>query len=208
MLSQTPNVLNDELFLQAVNYLIKKDSSLGGIVEKYGIPKIKYRKPGYETLLYIILEQNVSLSSAAAVYRKLSADSGRITPDKFLSYSDEELKRFGFSRQKIEYCRLLAQNILSKKLKLGELSNLSDDEVRSILTMYKGIGKWTADIYLLFVLQRADIWPRYDLALIATIKEIKNLRKKPDEKKLDKIAERWKPWRSVAARLLWHHYLS
>lgn len=200
--------LNVDIFLKAVEFLRIKDPIFEKIVSTYGIPNIKYRKPGFESLLYIIIEQNVSLASAAAVYKKLLTDSGKITPDKFLSYSDKELKGFGFSRQKIEYCRLLAQNIRSKKLKLSSLTKLSDDEVRNILMTQKGIGKWTADIYLLFVLQRADIWPRFDLALISAVTEIKKLKKKPDEKKLDKIAEVWKPWRSVAARLLWHHYLS
>jgi len=200
--------LNNDLFLTAVGFLANKDYLFGRIVETHGIPKIKYRKPGFATLLYIILEQQVSLASAAAVYRKLLNDSGKIIPERILSYSDKELKNFGFSRQKSEYARLLAQSVLIKSLKLNSLSKLNDDEVRKILMKQKGIGKWTSDIYLLFALKRPDIWPRYDLALISTIKELKKMRKTPDENKLDRLADHWKPWRSVAARLLWHHYLS
>ncbi|MGD8306974.1 MAG: DNA-3-methyladenine glycosylase 2 family protein [Ignavibacteria bacterium] len=200
--------LNPGRFVEAVDFLINKDSIFHNIVDTYGIPKVNYRKPGFATFLYLILEQQVSLASAAAVYRKLFADSGKITPEIFLSYTDRELKAFGFSRQKTEYCRLIAQSVKSEKLKLNSLAKLGDDEVRNILMQEKGIGKWTADNYLLFALRRADIWPRYDLALVKAVVELKRLRKTPDEKRFDKIAETWKPWRSVAARLLWHHYLS
>jgi DNA-3-methyladenine glycosylase II len=204
----SPLVLNNDLFLKAVNHLTTKYSTLMSIVEKFGIPNIKYRKPGFSTLLYIILEQQVSLASAAAVYKKLLNDCCNITPESFLAYNDAQLRGFGFSRQKSEYCRLLSQSVLNKELKFSLFSKLDDDDVRSILMKQKGIGKWTSDIYLLFELRRADIWPRYDLALINTIKELKKLRNNPDEQRLDKIAKQWRPWRSVAARLLWHHYLS
>lgn len=166
------------------------------------------REPGFPTLLYIILEQQVSLASARAAYDRLIETIGVPTPEAFLNLSDSSLKAIGFSRQKARYCRLLAESILIRKLDLATLTALSDDAVRSELTSIKGIGPWTADIYLLMALRRPDIWPTGDMALATAVRRVKGLDSRPSPNELNIIAANWRPWRSVAARLLWHYYLS
>lgn len=166
------------------------------------------RTPGFPTLVYIILEQQVSLASARAAFTKLELASDEITPETFLRFGDEELKAIGFSRQKAGYCRGLARAVLDGELDLPALEGLPDEQVRAALTAVKGIGPWTANIYLLMVLLRPDIWPAGDLALAVAYQKIKQLPARPGTQELEAIAERWRPWRAVAARLLWHEYLN
>jgi DNA-3-methyladenine glycosylase II len=206
--SKIPLVLNKELLSKAVQQLTRDDPDLAVIINTYGMPVIKFRKQTFATLVYIILEQQVSLASAKAVYNKLLKSSNKFTPELFLTFNDDELKRFGFSRQKADYCRILARAVLERKLILKSLRNLYDDNARIELMKIKGIGKWTADIYLMFALKRPDIWPVNDMALISAVHSIKKISKKPDNKSMTEIAEHWKPWRSVSARILWHYYLS
>lgn len=173
-----------------------------------GLPPLWARQPGFGTLVYIILEQQVSLASARAAFLKLEAALGVVTPGEFLTLSDERLKQIGFSRQKTAYCRHLAQAVLNNDLDLRELEHLEDHSVRSELIRIKGIGAWTADIYLLMALLRPDIWPAGDLALATAMQEVKSLPARPGPQEMEQIASAWHPWRAVAARLLWHHYLS
>jgi len=125
-----------------------------------------------------------------------------------LALSDEELRRVGFSRQKSGYARALATAIQSGVFDPGYLADLDDDGVRAALTSLKGIGPWTAEIYLLMVLRRPDAWPVGDLALATAAQQVKRLTQRPTPADLLALAETWRPWRGVAARLLWHHYLS
>jgi DNA-3-methyladenine glycosylase II len=203
-----PPALNNKLLKVGINYLTTLDKDLASIINNFGHPIISYRKPGFSTLLYIILEQQVSLASAAATFNKLSDATSDLNPINFLKFNDQELKNFGFSRQKTHYCRLLAKAVLDNKIDMDLLKQLNDDDARNELIQLKGVGKWTADIYLMFVLRRADIFPVNDLALVSALKSVKRLRKNPDEKRIIKISDNWKPWRSVAARILWHHYLN
>lgn len=188
--------------------LAEKDSDLAVIFQTFGTPPLWKRTAGFVTLIHIILEQQVSLASALAAFNKLAAKLGDITPENVLALSDAEMKQAYFSRQKILYARCLAEAILSGKLDLQSLENLSDEEAKSELKKIKGIGDWTADIYLLMALLRADVMPKGDLALHVAWQKLKHLRARPNSDEFLQIAEKWQPFRSVAARLLWHFYLN
>ena len=165
------------------------------------------RRPGFASLVQMILEQQVSLASAAACFDKLRVMTGRLTPRRFLMLSVAQLKRCGFSRQKSAYCRGMAESIVSGELDLPRLAGQSDDRVRAALTGLRGIGEWTADVYLLMALNRPNVWPAGDLALAEAVKDVKRMRSRPGPEVLVSLAESWRPWRSVAARLLWQRYL-
>lgn len=203
-----PRTLNHKSLAQGVSYLCKVDQDLARIVSDLGHPPLWARQPGFASLLQIILEQQVSLASARAAYQKLEKASGQVRPERFLSFTDAELKQFGFSRQKSNYGRILSEAIVSGQMDLDKLSDLEDGEVRLALIQLKGIGPWTADIYLLMALLRPDIWPSGDLALVNAVQQIKQLSQKPTADQINQIAQRWKPWRSVAARIAWHCYLN
>jgi DNA-3-methyladenine glycosylase II len=201
-------LLSEDAFAQRVRELSEKDKDLARVVENYGPLPLWVREPGFSTLVYIILEQQVSLASARAAFQRLQKAVRPLTPLRFLSLTDKELKRIGFSRQKTHYTRLLAEEIAKRRLNLNELDSLSDELAHERLTALKGIGTWTANIYLLSALRRPDIWPVGDLALASAVQEVKHLRKRPTPQKLEKMSQPWRPWRAVAARMFWHHYLS
>jgi len=201
-------ILNENVFAQGVRLLADGDAHLAEVVQKYGPPPLWVRDPGFPTLVHIILEQQVSLASAKAAFARLNAAVRPLTPGRFLKLTDAELLRIGFSRQKTRYTRLLAESLARRYFDLRELHNLQDDAARKMLVVFKGIGKWTADIYLLSALRRPDIWPTGDLALATAVQEVKRLRRRPSPEQLEKMSAPWKPWRAVAARLFWHHYLS
>lgn len=194
-------------FEQFCNRLATKDPHLQSILQQYGHPPMWNRPATFESLIHIILEQQVSLASAKAALEKLRAKLGRITPQKLLLLSDEDLRACYFSRQKTVYARCLAEAIVSKKLNLKKLGALPDDEVRTELKKIKGIGDWTVDIYLLFVLQRSDVFPTGDLAMMNALKAVKQLAKHTTKEDIIAIAEAWRPHRSLATMLLWHHYI-
>lgn len=158
-------------------------------------------------MVKIVLEQQVSLESAAAAFSALEARLGKVRPDLFLELGDLELKSIGFSRQKAGYCRGIASGLIDGLIDLDGLDALPDEVVRSRLVAIRGIGPWTADVYLLFVLQRPDVWPSGDRALVVSLAETMGLDQIPDYETAAEIAERWAPWRAVAARMLWHAYL-
>jgi len=201
-------MLNQQSLQVGISHLCEIDLDLRQIVAKIGNPPLWSREPGFPTLLHIILEQQVSLASAKATFIKLERTAGRLTPERFLDFTNMELREFGFSRQKARYGRALSAAILSGDLDLAELQNLDDAAARKALTRIKGIGPWTADIYLLMALLRPDIWPTGDLALAKTVLKVEGLSDLPDSDRLTKIAEKWKPYRAVAARILWHFYLN
>ncbi len=188
--------------------LSKTDEDLKYIFETYGAPPLWKRDGSFATLVHIILEQQVSLASALSAFNKLKEKLEKITPENVLRLSDEELKLCYFSRQKTVYVRELSNAILSGGLNLKNLEKLSDADAKHELKKIKGIGDWTADIYLLMAMLRADVMPKGDLALHIAYKKLKNLEHAPNSDEFQIIAEKWKPFRAVAARLLWHFYLS
>jgi len=193
----------------ACKKLSKEDEDLALIFQTYGVPPLWAREPTFSTLLHIILEQQVSVASAQSAFNKLREKlSGEITPENLLSLSDEEMKAAYFSRQKTAYARDLARNITNGSLDLNRFENLSNEEIKRELKKIKGIGEWTSDIYLLMAMLRTDVMPKGDLALHVAWQRLKRLKHRPTSEEFLQIAERWKPLRSVAARLLWHFYLS
>ena len=200
--------LNKKSFIKAVEYLEGRDRQLKRVVSKFGSPPFLKREEGFKTLIYIILEQQVSLASAKAAYEKLVEKIGSVTPVNFLKLSDAELKLIGFSRQKTSYGRNLAEAIIAERLNLTELSDLNDAQAKEQLMNIKGIGPWTASIYLLMALGRPDIWPNGDIALASAVQKLKGVASRPSFEELNRMSLKWKPWRAVAARILWHYYLS
>ncbi len=184
-----------------------KDKHLARVFKSYGTPPLWDIEESFSGLVYIILGQQVSLASAKACFVKLERWLGDITPEKFLELTDIELTKIGFSRQKTLYGRIAAEAILDKSLDLEKLKNLPDEEVKTELEKLKGIGKWTSDIYLLMVMLRPDIMPKGDIALHQAWKDLSNLHERPKADEFIEMAVCWKPYRSVAARLLWHFYL-
>jgi DNA-3-methyladenine glycosylase II len=192
---------------RAARELGAADPQLGASVERYGPPPLWSRDPSYATLVHLILEQQVSLASAQAAFDRLRAAlGGSVEPAPLLDLTDEELRAIGFSRQKAGYARTLA-NAMLDGFDLGALGAMPDDEVRQALIAMPGIGPWTADIYLTMCLLRPDVWPHGDLALATSAGDLLDLDERPTFADLGQIAERWHPYRAVAARILWHDYL-
>ena len=187
--------------------LAEADPHFRIIFDAYGPPPLWDREPGFPTLLQIILEQQVSLASAKACFEKLAGRIGQVTPEKVILLTDAELRTIGFSRQKTAYARHLSEAILDERVDLAALQLLPDAEVKAELIKLKGIGEWTSDIYLLMALLRPDVMPKGDIALHAAWHKISG-QPKPSSDGFLRVAERWSPYRSVAARLLWHFYLS
>ena len=200
-------LLDEEGLRAAVGILTGRDPDLATVVRRHGAPPLWARPPGFPTLVRIILEQQVSLSSARAAYDRLVGRTGEPAPETFLTLDDAELKGIGFSRQKARYVRLLPERLIDGSFDLDGLGLLGDDEARVRLMDLKGIGWWSADIYLLMALRRPDVWPRGDLALVNAVAKIKGLPAPPSAEEFEVIGEAWRPWRSVAARIAWFEYL-
>jgi len=198
----------DGVLAVAVTELATVDPDLAGIVDRYGLPPLWARPAGFATLTFIILEQQVSLASARAAFERLATATGELTPERFMRLDDGELLAVGFSRQKTRYVRGLAGAMIAGEIDLDRLGELDDDAARDVLVGLTGIGPWTADIYLLLALGRPDIWPATDLALVSALHHVKRLARRPTTDEVTDLAEPWRPWRAVAARLLWHDYLS
>ena len=190
----------------ACQKLATTDKHLAKVYEKYGVPPLWDRPPGFATLLQIILEQQVSLASAKACYDKLELYLGQVSPEALLSLTDAELKTVGFSRQKTAYARHLSESILKNHIDLDSLHQLPDADVKTELIKLKGIGEWTSDIYLLMALLRPDVMPKGDIALHSAWHRISG-EPRPDSQSFVEMAVKWSPHRSAAARLLWHFYL-
>ena len=188
--------------------LAKADADLGNIISAYGYPPLWNRPNTFESLVHIILEQQVSLASALSALNKLKERLPELTPANILSLTDEEFKACYFSRQKTIYTRSLAKALLDGQINLEEFNQLDNEAVRNALTKLKGIGNWTADVYLMFVLGRADIFPAGDLAAVNALKRVKSLPANITRDKILNISEKWKPYRTVASMMLWHYYLS
>jgi DNA-3-methyladenine glycosylase II len=202
-----PSSFDAETLVVYCDRLAQKDPVFKTVINTYGYPPCWTRKAHFETLIHIILEQQVSLASAKAALLKLKERVGLVTPSKIMSLSDEALKACYFSRQKIQYARHLSEAVLSKKISISALTYMRDDEVRASLTAIKGIGNWTADVYLMMVLHRNDLFPLGDIALLNSVKHLKGLPAHTAKEAIGEIAENWKPYRTAAAFLCWHAYL-
>ena len=203
-----PITLSQNSLRKACIALSRDHEELAFVFKAYGVPPMWDREPGFATLLQIILEQQVSLASAKACFDKLSAYVGQVSPENLLSLNDAELKTVGFSRQKTAYARHLAETLLEKRLDLIALHKLPDEDVKAELIKLKGVGEWTSDIYLLMALLRPDVMPRGDIALHEAYRRLTGGEKRPNSDEFVAMAAKWSPYRSVAARLLWHFYLS
>jgi DNA-3-methyladenine glycosylase II len=199
---------NSTTFQTICNELTAQDAELSQIIQSYGYPPMWSRPNTFESLVHIILEQQVSLASALSALNKMKERVQEITPARVLLLTDEEFKACYFSRQKTAYVKYLAEAMLNGHINLHEFEQMPDDEIRAKLITLKGIGNWTIDVYLMFVLQRADIFPVGDLAAVNSFKRVKGLAPATTREELVTRAEQWQPYRTVATMLLWHNYLS
>lgn len=190
---------------KAVEYLIENEPIFKVIIEKYGFPVIPKRPQGFETLVLLILEQQVSIDSAKATFLKLKAKEENFKPELLLLLADEEYRNLGVSRQKTSYIKALSHSIINKDIDIESLATKSSQQVRDELIKIKGIGNWTIDVYLMFSLQSPDIIPLGDIAVVNTIKELLNIY---DKQEMEIYVAKWSPYRSAATFLLWHHYLN
>lgn len=191
----------------AARWLAARDPDLGRLHVRHGTPPLWGRPPGFATLAHIVLEQQVSLASARATRRRLTSALGRFDASRIEHAGERGLRSLGVTRQKARYLASAAAAVTSGTLDLAGLHRAPDDDVLAALTRLPGIGPWTAQVYLVMALRRPDVWPRGDLALLSALARVKRVRRLSDER-AHVIAERWRPWRAVAARMLWQQYLA
>jgi DNA-3-methyladenine glycosylase II len=187
--------------------LARRDPDFARILATYGLPRFPRRPASFGTLLHIILEQQLSLDIAAKLWKRLKQRCRPLTPLRFLELDDATLMNCGFTRQKIGYARGLASAIIERRFSPSRLARLGDDDALEAIMELRGFGHWSAEVFLLFALGRSDIWPAGDLALQIAVQWLKALPERPDSRELRGLAEAWRPWRSVAACLLWQFYL-
>lgn len=200
--------LTEVSLARAAKTLARRDKDLAMILKRFGPLPMWARPPGFATLVKIILEQQVSLASAAALFTRLEKNTRPFHPARMLELGEPHLKSLGLTRQKTAYCLHLAESIKEKRLRIRKLARLSDEEAKAALMQIKGLGSWSADVYLLMVLRRPDIFPATDLALVTAVTELKQMSVRPTTNELLQLAESWRPYRSVAARMLWQFYLA
>jgi len=208
MIVAIPRPLDDASLVEAARELADRDADLAGILARYGPPPLWGRPPGFETLVAIILEQQVSLRSGAAALARLRAAAGAVEPHATVALGEDGARAAGLTRQKGRYVVELGRSVVEGRFDPEVLPLLDDDAARAALVGLLGVGRWTADIYLLMALGRPDVWPDGDLALATAMRRAKGLALLPDSAAQRAIAEPWRPWRAVGARLLWHAYLS
>jgi DNA-3-methyladenine glycosylase II len=190
---------------QAVDFLIQKDKIFQKIIDLYGLPQVIPSRPqGFETLVLLILEQQVSIDSAKATFLRMRESVMEIIPENLIDLSEETYRSFGVSRQKANYIKGLSEAIFHKKINLESLSFKTAEEIRAELIQLKGIGNWTIDVYLMFSLQKEDILPLGDVAIVNTMKELLDIQ---DKAQMEAYAFLWSPHRTMASFLLWHYYL-
>jgi len=200
-----PAPLTAESLVAVTKTLARKDEGLRRIYRAHGVPPMWARRPGFTTLLQIIIEQQVSLVSARSMVKRLTAGIQPFTPERFIELNEPYLRSLGLTRQKSHYCVQLAQAF--EEGRLARVGRMSDEEAHAALVSIKGIGTWSANVYLLMALKRPDIWPNGDVALATAAGKLLQMPVRPSFDELEEIAEAWRPYRSVAARMLWHYYL-
>lgn len=198
--------LSAEQLRSGLDALAASEPAIAAAIARVGYPEPRIRERGYATLLRTIIGQQVSVQAAASIWAKLETQVGDLTdPATVAAASDEALRAAGLSRQKASYARSLADEVTSGRLDLGRLPD-DDEEAIAQLVQIKGIGRWSAEIYLLFAEGRADVWPAGDLAVQIEIGRILGHAERPSEKLTRALAESWRPHRGAAAILAWHHY--
>jgi DNA-3-methyladenine glycosylase II len=200
--------LTEDTIALGIRELTNLDSDLANIIHTHGNPPNWTREKGFIGLVRIVLGQQVSVAAANSIYNRLQALVIPLSPENLLTFDDIQLQSVGLSRQKIVYLRALASKITSRELDLDQLENADEATLRMELTKVKGIGDWTVDIYLMMALQRPDAFPKSDLGVIIAYQKLKSLPKRPTPIEIEKIAEKWRPWRAIATRILWHYYLN
>ena len=203
-----PRALTRETLAMGVRALVRQDPDFAALYRRNGLPPMWERRPGFSTLVHIVLEQQVSIAAARTLFRRVAAEIGGMTPERILDRGALGLHRLGITRQKAAYCHALAAAVQDGSLSLSRIARSDDIAGRASLLALHGIGPWSADIYYLMALRRPDVWPVGDLALAVALRDVKRLRKLPDVQRQLAMSDAWAPWRSVAARLLWHYYLT
>jgi DNA-3-methyladenine glycosylase II len=199
---------NPQNFEELCIAVCKKDKKLKAIIKQYGFPKIWVRPFTFETFILTILEQQVSLAAAYAAFNKLKQKIKKVTPKAIAALSEEELKACYFTRQKVVYAQLLAQAFLNKTINLKHLATLPDEEIKAVLLPHKGIGHWTIEVILLHALQRTNIFPIGDIALVNSMRTVYELPKNCAKEELLAIAEKWAPLKTMGCYILWHKYIT
>jgi len=198
--------LTTDSLAAAAEVLSARDPGLARIYQAHGAPPMWARRPGFPTLLRIILEQQVSLISARAMFERLKSNIEPFTADGFIRAGEPHLRSLGVTRQKAHYCVQVAEAFTNGHL--NRIGSLNDEDAHAALLGIKGVGPWSANIYLLMALRRPDIWPDGDIALATAVGRLRKMKTRPSFIELAKIAEPWRPYRSVAARMLWQYYLA
>jgi DNA-3-methyladenine glycosylase II len=198
-------VLDAANLKKAMRHLAKVDPDFARVLKEVGHPELREMPTGFGGLMRSIVGQQVSVHAARSIWLRLEAAAPSMEPADFLALTDEQLRAVGLSGAKVRYGRSLATDIVEGRIDFGTLAALDDETAIAMLMQAKGIGRWTAEIYLMFAHGRPDIMPGLDLGLVIAAQHLKKLRKRPDAKRLVKIAEPWRPWRSAAALLLWHY---
>lgn len=198
--------LEEDNLDEALKALARADTDFARALAEAGTPPQRIREPGFATLLRIMVGQQLSTHAAAAIWSRLEAAVTPLTPERLLDTGDDDLRALGFSRQKIVSGRALSADIVSGRIDLDGLAAHDDSAAVAELMTLKGVGRWTAEVYLLFALRRADVFPADDLALMVAARRMKNLDDRPTGRELRAIAEAWRPWRGAAAHFLWHYY--
>ena len=200
--------LDEPLLAASVRALVRLEPRFARSVARHGPPPLWPREPGFETLVLLMLEQQVSLAQARAMYARVVSAAGSVTPAAVVALGEQGLRAIGVTRQKSAYLSALATQLQLGQLDLTTIDALPDAEVAEALDAVRGVGPWTAQCYLLFALRRRDVFPATDLALQEAVRQLWRLRARPTPRALARRAEAWRPHRAAAARLLWHHYLS
>jgi DNA-3-methyladenine glycosylase II len=186
--------------------LARDDAEVAMALERFGYPELRRRPPGFETLLRAIVFQQISIHAAGAIWKRIETAVVPLTAAAYCAIGDDVIRACGFSRQKLLYARSLAELVASGEVPLEALDQMEDEDAVEQLVKIKGVGRWTAEVYLMFALGRRDMWPADDLGLMVGMQRLKNLRKRPDRKRMLKLGEAWRPRRSAASHLLWHYF--
>jgi DNA-3-methyladenine glycosylase II len=201
------SLLTEKSLAQAAYLLARRDEQLASILTNHGPPPLWRRPTGFTTLVRIILEQQVSLRSGESMFNRLAGSIDPFVPERFIQVGESHLRSLGVTRQKAGYLLHLSSTLTGGDLRLEGLIRMNDADAKLALMRVKGIGSWSADVYLLMAMRRADAWPAGDLALAVAVRDLKGLAIKPSPDELEELAESWRPYRAVAARMLWQYYL-